>query len=62
MHARGHDAGVQSSDPYNLQRFVDAQASVYETALSELVAGSKRSHWMWFIFPQMRGLGHSPTA
>ena|SRR5689334_5087947 len=50
------------SDPHDLQRFIDAQESIYETALAELRAGSKRSHWMWFIFPQLRGLGLSPTA
>ncbi|HEV2595489.1 MAG TPA: DUF1810 domain-containing protein [Sphingomicrobium sp.] len=50
------------SDPYNLQRFVDAQASTFTTALSELKAGLKQSHWMWFIFPQLAGLGNSPTA
>ena len=49
-------------DPFNLERFLDAQASSYETALAELRAGGKRSHWMWFIFPQMRGLGHSDRA
>ena len=43
-------------------RFVEAQAKVYETALAEIRAGAKRSHWMWYIFPQLRGLGHSPTA
>jgi uncharacterized protein (DUF1810 family) len=51
-----------ASDPYNLQRFVDAQSGVYAEARSELQAGQKRSHWMWFIFPQIRGLGSSPTA
>jgi uncharacterized protein (DUF1810 family) len=50
------------ADPFNLERFLDAQASTYETALAELRAGGKRSHWMWFIFPQMRGLGHSDRA
>ena len=51
------------SDPFNLQRFVDAQANgVYERALAELKAGRKRSHWMWFIFPQHRDLGRSATA
>ena len=50
------------SDPHTLQRFVDAQASVFESALAELRAGSKQSHWMWFIFPQLAGLGRSPTA
>jgi uncharacterized protein (DUF1810 family) len=49
-------------DPYNLQRFVDSQSGTFERALAELNAGSKQSHWMWFIFPQLRGLGHSPTA
>jgi len=49
-------------DPYDLQRFVDAQAPVYEQALDELRAGRKTSHWMWFVFPQLRGLGHSATA
>ena len=50
------------SDPYNLRRFIDAQASTFESALAELRAGRKRTHWMWFIFPQLRGLGHSVTA
>lgn len=49
-------------DPFNLERFLDAQALTYETALRELQAGEKRSHWMWFIFPQLRGLGHSDRA
>ena len=49
-------------DPYNLQRFVDAQEPVYDDVLSELGAGQKRTHWMWFIFPQIKGLGHSPMA
>jgi uncharacterized protein (DUF1810 family) len=47
---------------YNLQRFVDAQAPVYAKVLDELRAGRKRSHWMWFIFPQAAGLGHSDMA
>ena len=46
----------------DLQRFVDAQAGTYEQALAEINAGLKRSHWMWFIFPQIDGLGSSPTA
>ncbi|CAN7690913.1 DUF1810 domain-containing protein [Rhizobium sp. LjRoot98] len=50
------------SDPYNLSRFIEAQALVYDTALRELERGRKQSHWMWFIFPQVAGLGHSPTA
>ena len=45
-----------------LQRFVDAQEEIYATALAELKAGDKRTHWMWFIFPQMRGLGFSSNA
>ena len=47
---------------YDLERFVDAQAGTYETALAELRDGSKRSHWMWFVFPQVAGLGSSSTA
>jgi uncharacterized protein (DUF1810 family) len=50
------------ADPYDLQRFVDAQAGVYEDAEAELRAGRKRSHWMWFVFPQLRELGRSATA
>ena len=46
------------SDPYNLQRFIDAQQDVFETAIAELRAGSKQSHWMWFIFPQLAGLAN----
>ena len=47
---------------FNLERFVDAQASIYDQARAELAAGRKQSHWMWFIFPQIHGLGSSPTA
>ena len=47
---------------FDLQRFIDAQQAVYETACAELRAGHKRTHWMWFIFPQMAGLGRSSTA
>lgn len=46
----------------DLSRFHDAQAPIFDAALAELRAGRKRSHWMWFIFPQLRGLGRSPTA
>jgi uncharacterized protein (DUF1810 family) len=53
---------VAASDTYNLQRFIDAQDKDFDTALDELRAGSKQSHWMWFIFPQIAGLGHSPMA
>jgi uncharacterized protein (DUF1810 family) len=49
-------------DPYDLDRFVVAQAPVFETAIAELRAGRKRSHWMWFVFPQLKGLGLSSTA
>jgi uncharacterized protein (DUF1810 family) len=47
---------------FQLERFVDAQQSVYESVLRELRAGRKRSHWMWFIFPQIAGLGHSAMS
>jgi uncharacterized protein (DUF1810 family) len=50
------------NDPYNLARFVQAQDGIYEQATRELRAGRKESHWMWFIFPQIHGLGTSPTA
>ncbi len=46
----------------SLQRFVDAQASTYPIALAEIKSGKKKSHWMWFIFPQVQGLGSSETA
>lgn len=50
------------SDAFDLQRFVDAQEGVYENALAELRAGRKRTHWIWFILPQLRGLGRSEMA
>ena len=50
------------NDPFDLQRFVNAQNPVYERVCAELRAGQKESHWMWFIFPQLRGLGHSALA
>jgi uncharacterized protein (DUF1810 family) len=50
------------TDPFDLERFVDAQAPVYPHVLSELRQGRKQSHWMWFIFPQLAGLGHSAMA
>jgi uncharacterized protein (DUF1810 family) len=50
------------SDPFDLRRFVDAQAHTYDQALAELRAGEKRTHWMWFVFPQIAGLGHSGMA
>lgn len=46
----------------SLDRFIEAQRDSYATALSEIEAGQKRSHWMWYIWPQLRGLGHSPMA
>ena len=49
-------------DDFNLDRFVEAQDQVYATVLEELKAGEKLSHWMWFVFPQIRGLGGSPMA
>jgi uncharacterized protein (DUF1810 family) len=49
-------------DPFNLQRFVDAQRPVIDRVLAELRTGQKRSHWMWYIFPQISGLGSSPMA
>jgi uncharacterized protein (DUF1810 family) len=53
---------IPPQDPFDLERFVTAQAPVFDRALAELQAGRKRSHWMWFIFPQLRGLGFSTTA
>jgi uncharacterized protein (DUF1810 family) len=53
---------VTSNDPFQLNRFVEAQEGVFETALAELRAGEKRSHWMWFIFPQIAGLGQSAMS
>ena len=49
-------------DPYNLQRFVDAQKPTFEAVCTELRNGRKRTHWIWFIFPQIKGLGYSSTA
>ena len=51
-----------ASNPYNLDRFVVAQASVIDDVLSELRSGHKQSHWMWFVFPQIKGLGRTPTS
>ena len=50
------------NDPFDLQRFVDAQNPVFERVRAELRNGRKSGHWMWFIFPQLRGLGSSPAA
>jgi len=51
-----------NNGPYNLQRFVDAQSQVFDSVLDELGAGRKRSHWIWFVFPQLSGLGTSAMA
>ena len=53
---------IDTQDPFQLARFVEAQESQFETAMSELKAGEKRSHWIWFVFPQLAGLGRSSTA
>ncbi|MBY6261077.1 DUF1810 domain-containing protein [Azospirillum sp. 412522] len=53
---------MPDSDPFDLQRFVNAQEPVFAAVLKELRDGRKRSHWMWFVFPQLRDLGRSPTA
>ena len=55
-------AAASAVDQFDLQRFVDAQAGVYERALAEITAGRKQSHWMWFIFPQFTGLGSSAMS
>ncbi len=52
----------EAADPFDLQRFVRAQDAVFDRAVAELEAGRKRTHWMWFIFPQLRELGSSPRA
>jgi uncharacterized protein (DUF1810 family) len=54
--------GGTGADPYGLQRFVDAQEPVFDTVLDELRGGRKRTHWIWFVFPQLSGLGSSATA
>ena len=58
---RQHQRSTQR-DPFNLGRFIKAQSWIYDWALAELKRGRKRSHWMWFIFPQIDGLGASPLA
>jgi uncharacterized protein (DUF1810 family) len=58
---RGDDP-TGSDDPHGLDRFLRAQASDYPRALGEIRAGRKRSHWMWYVFPQLAGLGSSPTS
>jgi uncharacterized protein (DUF1810 family) len=53
---------TEKSQPFDLGRFLDAQEACFAQVLRELIAGQKLSHWMWFIFPQLRGLGSSPSA
>ena len=53
---------MTTTDPYNLQRFLGEQESFYAQALKEIRKDRKTSHWIWFIFPQVRGLGHSPMS
>ncbi len=60
--AKHRTINSETTDPFNLERFVQAQARVFQHVLAELQAGAKMSHWMWFIFPQIKGLGRSPTA
>jgi uncharacterized protein (DUF1810 family) len=57
-----HKSDPFKDDPFNLERFIQAQTPGYQRVLSELEAGTKMSHWMWFIFPQIRGLGRSTTS
>lgn len=58
----GRRALADTQDPHDLARFVAAQDPVWPAVAAELAAGAKRSHWMWFVFPQLAGLGRSPTA
>jgi uncharacterized protein (DUF1810 family) len=58
---QGSDA-ADRSDPYDLNRFISAQEGIYDRILDELRGGLKRTHWMWYVFPQIDGLGHSPTT
>jgi uncharacterized protein (DUF1810 family) len=53
---------MSRTGPFDLERFVTAQSGVFDAALGELKAGRKRTHWMWFVFPQLKDLGRSPTA
>jgi uncharacterized protein (DUF1810 family) len=62
MLSKSRGTEMTSGDGFDLERFVTAQQPVFETVLAELRAGRKRSHWMWFVFPQLRGLGQSSTA
>lgn len=63
MQTNGNPNDLNTPDhPYNLQRFVEAQVATFSQARAELLAGQKQSHWMWFIFPQIKGLGSSPIS
>lgn len=64
MSVRGtsYSERTMKADPFELDRFVSAQAGTHEMALAEIRAGRKRTHWMWFVFPQLTGLGHSPMT
>jgi uncharacterized protein (DUF1810 family) len=53
---------LTAADPFDIERFVIAQEAVFPAVLAELKAGRKRSHWMWFVFPQLQGLGHCSMA
>lgn len=55
-------ANTDPEDPFELSRFASAQQGIHESVVAELRGGRKRSHWMWFVFPQLNGLGSSPTA
>jgi uncharacterized protein (DUF1810 family) len=55
-------SGTDENDPYDLQRFLDAQGPFFEQVRAELRSGQKRGHWIWFIFPQIKGLGYSSAA
>ena len=59
---RRREEEIEMSDPFDLQRFLNAQNPVFESVLTELRQGRKQEHWMWFIFPQITGLGHSGMA
>ncbi len=57
-----HAPASEADDPFDLARFLEAQADTYDRAVRELRSGQKRSHWMWLVFPQFRGLGTSSTS
>ena len=61
-HGKHRKAQNKNGIVANLDRFVEAQAGIYDQALAEIRAGRKRSHWMWYVFPQLAGLGNSPTS